>query len=467
VQLAQQLAAAARSQGSLQALQPLLPAARELRDAAAARARTLERQQLADVAWCLAHLDSLERRAGAGAPSTSDSGSGSAATQGDASTAASSATTASSSAAAASSATTTPSSSGMRLAVPWSSALHAAMGVPFQVLPLFQPALSLDALLAEVALNRDLIQLRPGEAAVPESRLTGWQSDIGASFCYSGKEMQAQAGGMTRRVAEVRGRSAPGGREGWAMSHVQWPCWRGRQGGCDVVACRQVRACLGGGAVRWCIGGWLAALRCPAAETVRMGLPRLQLRDLLHAATGVWYDSVLINLYPDGKCGMRYHAGERRAAQGRRQGGAGWEVASRLLAKAARSPAAPSPGAGSRVTRRQQGVGRLHIPWPHVHGQSAAAAACHLDVPLASLGAPHHRGPRPAQTRCTAAGRHTPQSYPWATPDASCSERRPTTPVAGSTPSATATPWSCMATARTGCSMPSWWRRLPPTPAPG
>ncbi|KXZ43391.1 hypothetical protein GPECTOR_92g614 [Gonium pectorale] len=30
-------------------------------------------------------------------------------------------------------------------------------------------------------------------------------------------------------------------------------------------------------------------------------------RDALQALTGVWYDSVLINYYSDGKCGMRYH----------------------------------------------------------------------------------------------------------------------------------------------------------------
>jgi hypothetical protein len=30
-------------------------------------------------------------------------------------------------------------------------------------------------------------------------------------------------------------------------------------------------------------------------------------RDRLEALTGQRYDSVLINLYEDGKCGMRYH----------------------------------------------------------------------------------------------------------------------------------------------------------------
>ena len=32
------------------------------------------------------------------------------------------------------------------------------------------------------------------------------------------------------------------------------------------------------------------------------------MRDALEKLTGVHYDSVLINYYPDGKCGMRYHA---------------------------------------------------------------------------------------------------------------------------------------------------------------
>lgn len=39
-------------------------------------------------------------------------------------------------------------------------------------------------------------------------------------------------------------------------------------------------------------------------------LPHLaspQVRDALHALTGQWFDSVLINMYEDGKCGMRYH----------------------------------------------------------------------------------------------------------------------------------------------------------------
>ena len=34
----------------------------------------------------------------------------------------------------------------------------------------------------------------------------------------------------------------------------------------------------------------------------------MQVRDALVEATGVHFDSVLINLYGDGRCGMRYHA---------------------------------------------------------------------------------------------------------------------------------------------------------------
>jgi hypothetical protein len=63
--------------------------------------------------------------------------------------------------------------------------------------------------------------------------LTGWLSDIGATFKYSGKEMRPPPGGLTPRVAAVR--------------------------------------------------------------------------DALAALTGQWYDSVLVNLYEDGKCGMKYH----------------------------------------------------------------------------------------------------------------------------------------------------------------
>lgn len=85
----------------------------------------------------------------------------------------------------------------------------------------------------EVALQRDTIYLDNGTRAVPEARLTAWQSDIGATFRYSGKEMEAPPGGMTPRVAAVR--------------------------------------------------------------------------DALQQLLGERFDSVLINYYEDGKCGMRYH----------------------------------------------------------------------------------------------------------------------------------------------------------------
>lgn len=32
------------------------------------------------------------------------------------------------------------------------------------------------------------------------------------------------------------------------------------------------------------------------------------IRDYLERRLGVYYDSVLVNLYPDGKCGMRFHS---------------------------------------------------------------------------------------------------------------------------------------------------------------
>jgi alkylated DNA repair dioxygenase AlkB len=154
--------------------------------------------------------------------------------------------------------------------------LEAAMAMPFRVLPAALPALRLEVswwpwllLLAaasgsvracsplpvaprrpgrplpppapapaqdfvpEVALRRDVIYLDGGSRAVEEARLTAWQSDIGATFLYSGKEMVPPPGGLTPSVAAVR--------------------------------------------------------------------------DALAALTGVRYDSVLINYYEDGKCGMRYH----------------------------------------------------------------------------------------------------------------------------------------------------------------
>jgi hypothetical protein len=46
-------------------------------------------------------------------------------------------------------------------------------------------------------------------------------------------------------------------------------------------------------------------------------------RDALAALTGVRYDSVLVNYYADGKCGMRYHADPLVRALGGGAGGGG------------------------------------------------------------------------------------------------------------------------------------------------
>ncbi|EFJ49206.1 hypothetical protein VOLCADRAFT_104423 [Volvox carteri f. nagariensis] len=111
--------------------------------------------------------------------------------------------------------------------------LAPAMGVPFSVVPRFMPELRLNDFMSEVELRRDTIYLDDGGRAVEESRRTGWQSEIGATFRYSGKEMQPQPGGLSTHIRQVR--------------------------------------------------------------------------DRLWELTGVKYDSVLINYYADGKCGMRYH----------------------------------------------------------------------------------------------------------------------------------------------------------------
>ncbi|GFR42081.1 hypothetical protein Agub_g2922 [Astrephomene gubernaculifera] len=112
--------------------------------------------------------------------------------------------------------------------------LYPALGLPFHVIPGVFPELKLEDFMAEVELRRDVIYLEDGSRAVEESRLTGWQSDIGATFRYSGKEMQPQGG-----------------------------------------------------------GGFTPAIR--------------KVRDALQQLTGIPYDSVLVNYYADGKCGMRYH----------------------------------------------------------------------------------------------------------------------------------------------------------------
>lgn len=88
--------------------------------------------------------------------------------------------------------------------------------------------LDIQALISEVDLKRDTIQLTPSKSIV-ESRLTAWQGP--KPFYYSGKEMAAQP--MTPRIATIR--------------------------------------------------------------------------DKLFKMTGVFYDCVLINLYEDGKTGMRFH----------------------------------------------------------------------------------------------------------------------------------------------------------------
>jgi hypothetical protein len=92
-----------------------------------------------------------------------------------------------------------------QLPLRWSGPFQAQMQVPFLVLPNLMPQLRLNSVASEVTLSRDVIYLSDngGSRAVPEARLTGWQSDIGAAFCYSGKEMQPQQGGMTPVCAEV------------------------------------------------------------------------------------------------------------------------------------------------------------------------------------------------------------------------------------------------------------------------
>lgn len=84
------------------------------------------------------------------------------------------------------------------------------MHVPFRVLPHQMPQLSLAAFRAEVELRQDSITLRDsdGERVVPESRLTAWQSDIGATFKYSGKVMTGPR--LTPNVAKARRGTALG-----------------------------------------------------------------------------------------------------------------------------------------------------------------------------------------------------------------------------------------------------------------
>lgn len=147
-----------------------------------------DRQQLADVTWSLAHFDQLySRSVTRRIPATATNSHEPAATL----------------------AANLARTHGNQIAVAqhskqWSGHFISAMAVPFEVIPCFLPHLQLDAFVAEVQLNRDNITLDGGSRLVPESRLTGWQSDIGATFEYSGKVMEPPAGGMTPHVAQVR-----------------------------------------------------------------------------------------------------------------------------------------------------------------------------------------------------------------------------------------------------------------------
>ena len=88
----------------------------------------------------------------------------------------------------------------------YAAVFQAAMDVPFQVLPnvLREELCSMEELLEEVELRQEYIYLDNGARRVAEARLTGWQSDEGASFCYSGKEMEPQGSRMTPLVGKVR-----------------------------------------------------------------------------------------------------------------------------------------------------------------------------------------------------------------------------------------------------------------------
>ncbi|GAX75757.1 hypothetical protein CEUSTIGMA_g3200.t1 [Chlamydomonas eustigma] len=104
--------------------------------------------------------------------------------------------------------------------------------LPFKFCPGYMRNLKLQSFLKEVQLQQDVIELHDGRR-VEEPRLTGWQSDIGATFEYSGKIMR------------------PSG---------------------------------------------------PLSPEIR------KVRDQLIDLTGVKFDSVLINYYKDGRCGMRFHS---------------------------------------------------------------------------------------------------------------------------------------------------------------
>jgi len=111
--------------------------------------------------------------------------------------------------------------------------LHNLLEVPFQVIPGAFPSVSLDSLVNEVDLQRQDVWIDRENQWLPESRLTAWQSSIGATFRYSGKEMIPPPSGLS-----------------------------------------------------------------PGVEAICQ---------MLEERFGVKYDSVLINMYPDAKSGMRFH----------------------------------------------------------------------------------------------------------------------------------------------------------------
>eukprot|EP00879_Flechtneria_rotunda_P033190 GHRR01036735.1.p1 GENE.GHRR01036735.1~~GHRR01036735.1.p1 ORF type:complete len:333 (+),score=96.16 GHRR01036735.1:102-1001(+) len=87
-----------------------------------------------------------------------------------------------------------------------SSPFWSALDVPFLILPNIMPSLNLDSVIHEATLKRDVIYLTNANGdrkAVCEARSTGWQSDIGATFCYSGKEMVPAKNGLTPIIAQV------------------------------------------------------------------------------------------------------------------------------------------------------------------------------------------------------------------------------------------------------------------------
>jgi hypothetical protein len=88
----------------------------------------------------------------------------------------------------------------------YSSCFQQELKVPFLVLPNLFPYLHLDNFMKELSLKSDIIRLTDESGAVREvneSRMTDWQSDVGATFCYSGKEMVPTGEGLTAQIAQV------------------------------------------------------------------------------------------------------------------------------------------------------------------------------------------------------------------------------------------------------------------------